>query len=316
VLKYRDKIRDALYKDFRKHPSEVDIAEIYPITSDIKHTKSHLSKWMRPRKVTTLMSQLGSSSYIHYEPKGVVLIISPWNFPVRLTFGPLISAIAAGNCVMLKPSEHTPNASSVMKMIITEIFDESEVALIEGDVDVSTELLKLPFNHIFFTGAPEIGKIVMKAAAEHLASVTLELGGKSPTIVDETADLKIAAKRIVFGKWYNNGQVCIAPDYVLVHKSISQRFLEEIKKTLISFYGEDANAFQAVHERSQSEPEGYHPMVKVSTHLTPSSQEGAGEGQGEFLSPSLTMAPASPTPSKKKYFNPSSRRSLQGKALD
>lgn len=245
VLKYRDKIHDALYKDFKKHPSEVDIAEIYPITSDIKHTKSHLSKWMRPRKVTTPTSQLGSSSYIHYEPKGVVLIISPWNFPVMLTLSPLVSAIAAGNCVMLKPSEHTPNTSSVLKMIITEIFDESEVALIEGDVTVSTELLKLPFNHIFFTGAPEIGKIVMKAAAEHLASVTLELGGKSPTIVDETANLKIAAKRIVFGKWINNGQVCIAPDYVLVHESISQRFLEEIKKTLISFYGEDASVSES-----------------------------------------------------------------------
>jgi aldehyde dehydrogenase (NAD+) len=245
VLKYRDQIREALYKDYRKHPSEVDIAEIYPITSDIKHTKSHLSKWMRPRKVSTPMSQMGTSSYIHYEPKGVVLIIAPWNFPVMLTFGPLISAIAAGNCVMLKPSEHTPNASSVMKMIITEIFDESEVALIEGDVKVSTELLKLPFNHIFFTGAPEIGKIVMKAAAEHLASVTLELGGKSPTIVDETANLAIAAKRIVFGKWINNGQVCIAPDYVLVHESISQRFLEEIKKTITSFYGDDASVSES-----------------------------------------------------------------------
>lgn len=245
VLKYRDNIREALHKDYRKHPMEVDFVEIYPIISDIKHTKTHLSKWMRPRKVTTPMSQLGTSSYIHYEPKGVVLIIAPWNFPVMLTFGPLVSAIAAGNCVMLKPSEHTPNASAVMKMIITEIFDESEVALVEGDVNVSTELLKLQFNHIFFTGAPEIGKIVMRAAAEHLASVTLELGGKSPSIVDETADLKIAAKRVVFGKWYNNGQVCIAPDYVLVHESISQRFLEEIKKALISFYGEDASVSES-----------------------------------------------------------------------
>jgi aldehyde dehydrogenase (NAD+) len=269
VLKYRDKIRDALYKDFRKHPSEVDIAEIYPITSDIKHTKSHLSKWMRPRKVTTPMSQLGTSSYIHYEPKGVVLIIAPWNFPVMLTFGPLVSAIAAGNCVMLKPSEHTPNASSVMKMIITEIFDKSEVALIEGDVSVSTELLKLPFNHIFFTGAPEIGKIVMKAAAENLASVTLELGGKSPTIVDETADLKIAAKRIVFGKWINNGQVCIAPDYVLVHESISQHFLEEIKKTLISFYGEDASVSESYNRMVNK-----HHFLRVKGYL----QDAIGKG--------------------------------------
>lgn len=241
VLKYRTEIQEALYKDFRKHPSEVDIAEIYKITSDIKHTRLHLAQWMRPRKVATPMSQIGSSSYIHYEPKGVVLIISPWNFPFSLTFGPMIAAIAAGNCIILKPSEYTPHASSLMKKIIDELFDESEVALIEGDVEVSTELLKLPFNHIFFTGAPEIGKVVMKAAAEHLASVTLELGGKSPTIVDQTANLKVAAQRIAFAKWINNGQVCIAPDYVFVHHSVADEFVNHLKSTVKLYYGEDAS---------------------------------------------------------------------------
>lgn len=291
VLKYRDKIREALHKDFRKHPSEVDIAEIYPITSDIKHTKSHLSKWMRPRKVTTPMAQLGTSSYINYEPKGVVLIIAPWNFPVMLTFAPLISAIAAGNCVMLKPSEHTPNASAVMKMIITELFDESEVALIEGDVTVSTELLKLPFNHIFFTGAPEIGKIVMKAAAENLSSVTLELGGKSPTIVDETADLKKAAKRIVFGKWINNGQVCIAPDYVLVHESISKLLLEEVKKTLISFYGEDASVTDSYNRMVN-----HNHFQRVKGYLQDALEKGATIVHGgktddnqDYMEPTVVM---------------------------
>ena len=241
ILKYRQEIRDALYQDFKKHPSETDLVEIYKITSDIKHTKSHLSKWMRPHKVATPMSQTGTRSYIHYEPKGVVLIISPWNFPFSLTLGPLISAIAAGNCVMIKPSEFTSHASALMKKIINELFDESEVALIEGDVAVSTEILKLPFNHIFFTGAPEVGKAVMKAAAEHLGSVTLELGGKSPTIIDETADIKKAAKRIAFGKWFNNGQVCIAADYVMVHESIADRFMEELKANIIAFYGDDAS---------------------------------------------------------------------------
>jgi aldehyde dehydrogenase (NAD+) len=241
VLSHRTEIQQALYNDFRKHPSEVDIAEIYKITSDIKHTRSHLSKWMRPRKVGTPMAQLGSSSYIHYEPKGQVLIISPWNFPVSLTFGPMIAAIAAGNCIILKPSEYTPHASAVMKKIINELFDESEVALIEGDVEVSTELLKLPFNHIFFTGAPEIGKVVMKAAAEHLASVTLELGGKSPTIVDATANLKMAAERIAFAKWINNGQVCIAPDYVFVHQLVADEFMNLLKSTVKVYYGEDAS---------------------------------------------------------------------------
>jgi len=154
VLKYRDEIKEALYKDFRKHPSEVDLTEVYAVTSDIKHARSHLAKWMRPRKVTTPMALLGASSHIHYEPKGVVLIISPWNFPINLTFGPLVSAIAAGNCVMMKPSEHTTQASAIMKKIVDELFDESEVALIEGDIEVASDLLKLPFNHIFFTGAP------------------------------------------------------------------------------------------------------------------------------------------------------------------
>ena len=178
-LAHRQDIRDALYADFRKHASEVDLTEVYPVTSDIKHAVRHLSKWMRPHRVKTPMSLLGSRSHIHYEPKGVVLIIAPWNFPINLTFGPLVSAIAAGNTVMIKPSEHTPHASAVTKSIIAEVFDESEVAVIEGGIETSTSLLALPFNHIFFTGAPAIGKVVMEAAAKHLTSVTLELGGKS-----------------------------------------------------------------------------------------------------------------------------------------
>ncbi|MEM7299414.1 MAG: aldehyde dehydrogenase family protein, partial [Bacteroidota bacterium] len=216
VLKYRPEIKNALFKDYRKHPSEVDLTEIYPVTSEIKHAKSELRIWMNGKHVSTPMAMIGSSSRIKYEPKGVVLIISPWNFPINLTFGPLVSAIAAGNAVMIKPSEMTPHASAVMKKIVSEVFDENEVALLEGGVSTSTELLRLPFNHIFFTGAPSIGKIVMRAASEHLSSVTLELGGKSPTIVDETANIDLAAKRIAWAKYVNNGQVCIAPDYIFV----------------------------------------------------------------------------------------------------
>ena len=261
ISNYRNAIKEALFKDFRKHPTEVDIIETYKITSEIKHTKSHLAKWMRPHRVASPLSHLGTSSHIHYEPKGVVLIISPWNFPFSLTFGPLVSAIAAGNCVMLKPSEHTPHASALMKKMISELFNENEVALIEGGVVVSAELLKLPFNHIFFTGSPEIGKVVMKAAAEHLASVTLELGGKSPTIVDETANLKIAAQRIAYAKWINNGQVCLAPDYVLVHESVANAFMEQLKSTLKSFYGDDpstsASYSRMVNHRHYQRVEGY-----------------------------------------------------------
>ena len=239
ILDHRQALRDAMYADFRKHPAEVDLTEIYPVTSEIKHAVKHLSKWMRPRRVKTPVALLGSRSYIQHEPKGVVLIISPWNFPINLTFGPLVTAIAAGNTVMVKPSEHTAHASAVMRRMIEDIFDEGEVAVLEGGVPTSTALLSLPFNHIFFTGAPEIGKVVMEAASKHLASVTLELGGKSPTIVDETADINVAAKRIAWAKCTNNGQVCIAPDYLFVHETKKDEFLEKYRKHVEAFYGID-----------------------------------------------------------------------------
>lgn len=307
TLKYRTELQEALYKDYKKHPSEVDITEIYAITSDIKHTKSHLSKWMRPKKVSTPLSQLGSSSYIHYEPKGVVLIISPWNFPFNLTFGPLVSAVAAGNCVMIKPSENTPHASALMKKMIIELFDESEVALIEGDVSVATELLKLPFNHIFFTGAPEIGKVVMKAAAENLASVTLELGGKSPTIVDQTANLKIAAQRIAFGKWLNNGQMCIAPDYVLVHESVANTFMELIKTTVKTFYSEDASSSDSynrlVNHRHFQRLEGYF-RDAISKGATV-AYGGKTDGRQDYFEPTImTNIPDNAEIWDKEIFGP------------
>lgn len=245
LMARKQEIRDALHADFRKHPSEVDLTEIFPVTSEIKHASRHLSKWMKPRRVKTPLAMFGARSYIHYEPKGVVLIIAPWNFPINLTFGPLVSAIAAGNCVMVKPSEHTPHASAVTKSILEEIFDESEVAVIEGGIDTSTALLAHPFNHIFFTGAPAIGKVIMEAASKYLASVTLELGGKSPTIVDETASVDAAAKRIAWAKYTNNGQICIAPDYLFVHESKKDEFLAKFKENIESFYGQDARTSES-----------------------------------------------------------------------
>lgn len=239
ILKYKGEIRDALQRDYGKHPSEVDLSEIYPVTSEIKHALGSLKKWMGSNSRSTPLALLGASSMIKYEPKGVVLIISPWNFPFNLTFGPLVSAIAAGNCVMIKPSEMTPNASALMKKIVAEVFNENEVAVLEGGVQTAQDVLKLPFNHIFFTGSPAIGKIVMAAAAKHLTSVTLELGGKSPTIVDETADIKTAAKRISWAKFLNNGQVCIAPDYVLVHEKVKDALVKEFTAQVNSFYTEN-----------------------------------------------------------------------------
>ena len=307
VLKYQDEIREALYKDFRKHPSEVDLTEIYAVTSDIKHTRRHLAKWMRPKKVATPMALIGSSSHIHYEPKGVVLIISPWNFPINLTFGPLVSAIAAGNCITIKPSEHTPHASGIMKKIIEELFEESEVALIEGDVQVSTELMKLPFNHIFFTGAPEIGKVVMKAAAEHLTSVTLELGGKSPTIVDETANLEKAAHRIAFVKWMNNGQVCIAPDYVFVHERVADKFLDNVKSKIVSFYGADVSTSDSYNRIVN----GKH-FKRVNGYVDDALSKGAKiafggnkDSQGDYFEPTIvTEIPEDSDLSTKEIFGP------------
>jgi aldehyde dehydrogenase (NAD+) len=196
---------------------------------------------MAPRRVETPLTLIGSRSWIHFEPKGTVLIIAPWNFPVNLTFGPLVSAIAAGNCAILKPSEQTPHASAIMKKIVQKTFAENEVALFEGGREIAEELLKLPFNHIYFTGSPRVGKIVMKAASRHLASLTLELGGKSPTIVDDTADLESAAKRVAWSKYLNNGQICLSPDYLFVHESKLDTFVALMKKYIHKFYGEQAD---------------------------------------------------------------------------
>src|SRR5690606_4933924 len=217
---YKQEIRDALFADFKKPQLETDLTEIYPVINEINFVKQELKTWLKRKQVGTPFAMLGSSSYIINEPKGVCLIISPWNYPINLTFGPLVSAIAAGNTIVLKPSEMTPNTAKVMAKIISELLEEYEIALVEGEVEVSQELLKLPFNHIFFTGSPAVGKIVMKAASEHLTAVTLELGGKSPTIIDDDSNLENTVKKIVYGKFTNAGQTCIAPDYVLLKSNL------------------------------------------------------------------------------------------------
>ncbi|REG88980.1 aldehyde dehydrogenase family protein [Winogradskyella sediminis] len=239
---YRVQIQEALRKDLGKPVVETELTEIYAIIGDIKYAKKHLRQWMRKQQVETPLALLGSSAYIKYEPKGVCLIISPWNFPFNLTFGPLISAIAAGNTVIIKPSEMTPHSSKIMASLIGDVFNEDHVALVQGEVEVSTELLKLPFNHIFFTGSPHVGKIVMKAASQHLASVTLELGGKSPTIVDKTANIDKAAKKTMWAKFLNCGQICVSPDYVLIDESVKTEFISSCKKWLQAFYNDNPKA--------------------------------------------------------------------------
>jgi aldehyde dehydrogenase (NAD+) len=242
VLAHTDDFYRAGEADFKKPPAEIDLAEILPVVAEANDAIRKLKSWMKPMRVWPTRSTVGLRAWVQYEPKGRCLIISPWNYPVNLTFGPLISAIAAGNTAILKPSEMTPNLSALMVKIVREIFPEDEVAIFEGDVKVSTALLELPFDHIFFTGAPAIGKVVMAAAAKHLASVTLELGGKSPTIIDESADLKKAASNIIWSKYANNGQTCIAPDHVYVHAAVKDEFVAHCKAALSSAYGSDAPA--------------------------------------------------------------------------
>lgn len=238
--KYRNLFCQSLKKDLSKPYVETDLTEIYPVIKEIKYVKRHLKSWLRKNYVSTPIALLGSQSFTVYEPKGVCLIMSPWNFPVNLTLSPLISAIAAGNTVIIKPSEMSFHTSAVLKEFIDELFDENEVFLIEGDVEVAQHLLKLPFNHIFFTGSPAVGRLVMKAASDYLASVTLELGGKSPVIIDDTANLKLAVSRVVHSKLINTGQTCIAPDYVFIHKAIFSSFVKQFEIEVQKLYSKQS----------------------------------------------------------------------------
>jgi aldehyde dehydrogenase (NAD+) len=244
VLQWREKVQDAIYADFRKPKPETDLTELSPTLIEIRHAIADVAAWMRPKNVDTPLSFFGTSAKLIYEPKGTTLIIAPWNYPFQLCIIPLVGAIAAGNTAIVKPSEFTPHTSRVLKEMLKTVFNENEVAVVEGDYTVSAALLKLKFDHIFFTGSPAVGKIVMKAAAEHLASVTLELGGKSPVIVDETANVKIAARRTAWGKYINAGQTCIAPDYALVHSSRYEAFITAFKDAVSQYYGSSAETQQ------------------------------------------------------------------------
>ena len=245
MFAHQTELEKAMYDDFRKPSAEVGLAELMTVNAEIKHTTKNLTRWMRPQRVPTSLSLIGTKSHVHHEPKGNVLIIAPWNYPFSLIMKPLVSAIGAGNVCILKPSEMTPHTAALLTRMVSELFPPEEVAIFEGDASVSTALLELPFNHIFFTGSPAVGRIVMAAAAKHLTSVTLELGGKSPAIVDESANVKQAAEQLTWGKCLNNGQTCIAPDYLLVHESIKQPFIDAMRKTLTGMYGADGQAVEA-----------------------------------------------------------------------
>ncbi|MFI8705752.1 aldehyde dehydrogenase [Bacillus sp. NPDC077411] len=238
IQRYESEIFAALKLDLNKSEHESYTTEIGYTLKEISFMIKNLSKWSKPKRVKTAMTHIGSKGKIIPEPYGVTLIIAPWNYPFQLAIAPLVGAIAAGNTVVLKPSELTPNVSKVLAKILTELFPSEFVAVMEGGAEVSTALLKEPFDYIFFTGSVGVGKIVMEAAAKQLTPLTLELGGKSPCIVHKDAKLDVTARRIVWGKFLNAGQTCVAPDYVYVHSSIKDQFIEEMRKAVHEQYGE------------------------------------------------------------------------------
>lgn len=225
-----DKIYAALYADFKKPQFETEVSEILVVLTELKFFIDHLPDWMQDQSVPTPISLFGHSSRIRYENKGVVLIISPWNYPFQLSLNPLIAALAAGNTVVLKPSELTPATSQLIFELCAQLFQPHEVTVELGDKEKTSELLTFPFDHVFFTGSTPVGKIIAQKCAEKLIPYTLELGGKSPVIIDETADLNDAISKIHWGKYLNRGQTCVAPDYILVHDSVKVSFLEGFKK--------------------------------------------------------------------------------------
>ena len=236
ITQNEEAIITALYNDFKKPAFEAVLTETNYVIGDLKETIKNINSWAKPKKVWSSLLNFPSSDYIYSEPYGNVLILSPWNYPFQLALCPLVAAVAAGNKVTLKPSELTPHTSAIIAKIISETFPVKDVVVVTGDATIAADLLKKRWDYIFFTGSVGVGKIVAKAAAENLTPVTLELGGKSPCIVDETANLELSAKRIVWGKIINAGQTCVAPDYILVHHKMKDTFvkflIQEIEKAL------------------------------------------------------------------------------------
>lgn len=232
-------IMDALANDFGKPPFESYVTEIGFLYDEINFSLKNLKKWMKPKKVSTSLVHFPSKSKIIYEPKGVTLIIGPWNYPFQLLLAPVIASISAGNTCMIKPPEETPHISNLVHDLISQNFDEQFLAVImgEGRVVVPELMENNRFDHVFFTGSVPVGKIIAQLAAPQLVPVTLELGGKSPAVIDEHTNLTVAARRITFGKLINSGQTCVAPDYLLVHKKIKEDFLDELRATIMEFYG-------------------------------------------------------------------------------
>jgi aldehyde dehydrogenase (NAD+) len=239
IEKNEQHILDALKQDLRKPETEAYVSEIAPVIKEIDWALKHLGSWVKPKKVKTPFLLFPGSSHIYSEPYGSVLIIAPWNYPFQLAMVPLVGAMAAGNCTVLKPSELAPHTSQTIAELMTSYFEPSYIAVVEGGVESTQHLLSQKFDYLFFTGGTAVGKIVMEAAARHLTPVTLELGGKNPCIIDSEVDIAKTARRIVWGKFFNAGQTCLAPDYLAVHTRIKKPLLDAVKTTIEAFYGTD-----------------------------------------------------------------------------
>ena len=242
IVKREDAICDALYADFKKPKFETLAAETQFVLAELNYTLKKIDTWASPTRVSASWMNWPSSDYIYKEPYGAVLIIAPWNYPFQLAIAPLIGAIAAGNTAVVKPSEVTPHTAAIISEIIKAVFDPAHVTVVEGGVEVSQQLLAETWDYIFFTGSPQVGKIVYESAAKHLTPVTLELGGKNPCIVDDTASIALTAKRIVWGKFLNAGQTCIASDYILVHENVKDKLVEALKENITKCYGQNVEA--------------------------------------------------------------------------
>lgn len=253
IQRFEEEIFQALKLDLNKSVHESFTTEIGYVLKEISFQMKHISSWSKPKRVRTALTHFGSKGKVVPEPYGVTLIIAPWNYPFQLAIAPLVGALAAGNTVVLKPSELTPNVSKVLTRMLGELFPEELVSVVEGGAEESTALLKEPFDYIFFTGSVGVGKVVMEAAAKKLTPLTLELGGKSPCIVHKDAKLDVTARRIVWGKFLNAGQTCVAPDYMYVHSSVKEQLIEALRHEIAEQYGKDAlqndNYVRIVSER-------------------------------------------------------------------
>ncbi|EJQ09232.1 MULTISPECIES: aldehyde dehydrogenase [Bacillus] len=239
IQRFEEEIFQALKLDLNKSAHESFTTEVGYVLKEISFQLKHMSSWSKPKRVRTALTHFGSKGKVVPEPYGVTLIIAPWNYPFQLAIAPLVGALAAGNTVVLKPSELTPNVSNVLTRMIEELFPEELVSVVEGGVEESTALLKEPFDYIFFTGSVGVGKVVMEAAAKNLTPLTLELGGKSPCIVHKDAKLDVTARRIVWGKFLNAGQTCVAPDYMYVHSSVKEQLIEALRHEITEQYGKE-----------------------------------------------------------------------------